>query len=179
MQTACSGLLCPPLEHFPWFHHVQDSRSTRHSDDGCRTLSHAGLDFSFHFSFIFSTLVEFMRITTDIRLANLEAVLWKACVSASISIVQLVVKTVCPRALTFTWWGCCGLCFRLKPTELVHSFSFCSCDCFCLYVPCKCISFHKFSRKLSAFSFCSSGLISVLLVLSTIYLFMKSTSALV
>ena len=33
--------------------------------------------------------------------------------------------------------------------------------------------FHKFSRQLSAFSLCSSGLISALLVLSTVYLFMK------
>ena len=37
------------------------------------------------------------------------------------------------------------------------------------------ILFHKFSRQLSAFSLCSSGLISALLVLSTIYLFMKAS----
>ena len=35
------------------------------------------------------------------------------------------------------------------------------------------ISFQKFSRQLSVFSFCSSGLASALLVLSTIHLFMK------
>ena len=46
------------------------------------------------------------------------------------------------------------------------------CVCFCLYSPFNCISFHKFSRQLYAFSLCSSGLISVLLVLSTIYLSM-------
>ena len=28
----------------------------------------------------------------------------------------------CPRGLTFTWWGCYGLCPRQKPTELTHSF---------------------------------------------------------
>ena len=28
----------------------------------------------------------------------------------------------CPRGLTFTWGGCCGLCFWHKPTELAHSF---------------------------------------------------------
>ena len=33
-----------------------------------------------------------------------------------------------------------------------------------------CFSFHKFSLQLSAFSLCSSCLISALLVLSTIYL---------
>ena len=27
-----------------------------------------------------------------------------------------------PRRLTFTWWGCCGLCFWPKPTELADSF---------------------------------------------------------
>ena len=77
-----------------------------------------------------------------------------------------------PRELTFMWWGCCGLCFWHKPTELPHSFLLCSCVYFCLYGPFNCISFHK-SRQLSAFSLCSSGFISALLVLSTIYLFRK------
>ena len=44
---------------------------------------------------------------------------------------------------------------------------------FCLYGPFNCILFHKFFRRLSVFSLCSSGLISALLVLSTIYLFVK------
>ena len=38
-----------------------------------------------------------------------------------------------------------------------------------------CISFHKFSQQLSTFSLYSSGLISALLVLSTIYLFLKAS----
>ena len=38
----------------------------------------------------------------------------------------------------------------------------------CLYSPFTCISFHKFSRQLFAFSLCSSHLISALWVLSTI-----------
>ena len=78
-----------------------------------------------------------------------------------------------PHGLTFTWWGCCGLCLWHKPTELAHSFLFCSCVYFCLYGPFNCFSFHKFSRQLSALWLCSSGFISALLVLSTIYLFMK------
>ena len=79
-----------------------------------------------------------------------------------------------PRGLTFTWWGCCGLCLWHKPTELAHSsFLFCFCVYFCLCGPLSCISFHKFSRQLSAFSLCSSGLMSALLVLSTTYLFTK------
>ena len=49
----------------------------------------------------------------------------------------------------------------------------CSCVYFSLYGPFACISFRKLSRQLSAFSLCSSGLISASLVLSTIYLFMK------
>ena len=28
----------------------------------------------------------------------------------------------CPCGLTFTWWGCYGLCPKHKPTELAHSF---------------------------------------------------------
>ena len=105
--------------------------------------------------------------------------------------------------LTFTWWGCYGLCLRHKPTELAHSFYsvrvsvsdfmtfqlyFILCTLpttlrfltlffwpvsFCLYGPFSCISFHEFSRQLSTFSHCSSGLISALLVLSAIYLLIK------
>ena len=37
-------------------------------------------------------------------------------------------------------------------------FVFCSCVCFCVYGPFKCISFNKFSQEISAFSLCSSGL---------------------
>ena len=37
-----------------------------------------------------------------------------------------------PRGLTFTWWGCYGLCVQRKPTELVHSVLFCSCVYFSL-----------------------------------------------
>ena len=78
-----------------------------------------------------------------------------------------------PRGRTFWWWGCYGLCLRHKPAELVHSFLLCSCVHVCLYGSFNYISFHKFSRQLSVFSFCSSSHISVLLVLSTIYLVMK------
>ena len=41
-----------------------------------------------------------------------------------------------------------------KPTQLAHSFLFCSRVYFCLYGPLNCILFHKFSRQLSAFSLC-------------------------
>ena len=78
-----------------------------------------------------------------------------------------------PRRLTFTWWGCYGLCLRQKPTELAHSFLFRTFVCFCLYGPFNFISFHQFSRQLSVFSLCSSGPISAILALSVIYHFMK------
>ena len=97
--------------------------------------------------------------------------LFFVCVHLLTSVISL--QKDCPHGLTFTWWGCCGLCLWHKPTELAHFFLFCSCVCFYLYGPSNCISFHKFSRQLSAFSFCSPGLISALLVLSTIYLFVK------
>ena len=75
-----------------------------------------------------------------------------------------------PRGLTSTWWVCYGLCL-IKPTELAHSFLLCVCVYFCLYGPFNCISFHGFSRQLSVFWLCSSGFISVLLILSTIYIY--------
>ena len=60
-----------------------------------------------------------------------------------------------------------------KPTELAHSFIFCSCVYYCLYGPFNCISFHQFYQQLSVFWLCSSGLMFALLVLSILYLFMK------
>ena len=79
----------------------------------------------------------------------------------------------CPRGLTFSWWGCYSLCHKHKPNLPTPFFLFYSCVCFCLYGPFNSISFHKFFRQLFAFSLCSSGINSALLVLSTIYLFTK------
>ena len=59
---------------------------------------------------------------------------------------------LCPHGLALTFY---------KPAELAHSFLFCSFVFFCLYGPFNCISFHKFSQQLFAFSLCSSSLISV------------------
>ena len=63
--------------------------------------------------------------------------------------------------------------FNINQPSSPTPFLFCSYVCFCLYGPFNCISFHNFSRHLSAFSLCSSGLMSALLVLSTTYFFMK------
>ena len=68
-----------------------------------------------------------------------------------------------PRGLTFMWWGCCGLCQKLKATEPAHSFLCLYCVYFCPCDPFNCISFHKFSRQLSVLSLCSSGPISCLI----------------
>ena len=61
----------------------------------------------------------------------------------------------------------------INQPNLPTPFLFCSCVCFCLYSPFNCISIHEFSRQISAFSLCSSGLISALMVLSTIYVSVK------
>ena len=68
-----------------------------------------------------------------------------------------------------------------KSTELAHSFVlFCSCVRFCLNGFSTIFYSINFSRQLAVFSLCSSGLISALLVLSTIYISLwKSPSALI
>ena len=78
-----------------------------------------------------------------------------------------------PRRLTFTWWGCCGLCQDINQPNLPTPFYSVLVPISVFYSPFNCISFYKFFRQLSAFSLSSSGLHSVLLVLSTVYLFMK------
>ena len=86
-------------------------------------------------------------------------------------VLILLFMAKCSHGLTFTCWGCCGLCFWHKPIELAHSFLSCSRVYFCLCGPFNCISFHEFSWQLSAFSLCSSALIYALMVLSTVYLY--------
>ena len=74
--------------------------------------------------------------------------------------VFIIAPTTCsgPGGLTFSWWGCSGLCPTHKPAELAYSFYSVLCVCFCLYGSIKRLSFHKFSRQLPAFSLCSSCL---------------------
>ena len=59
----------------------------------------------------------------------------------------------------------------INQPSLPPPFLFCSWVYFCLYGPFDCTSFHQFSRQLSVFWLCSSGLISALLVLLTIFLY--------
>ena len=69
---------------------------------------------------------------------------------------------------------------RHKPTELAYSFLFCSCVYFSVYGPFTCIIvlllvlllFHSMNSPDNS-PFSDSGLISALMVLSTIYLLMK------
>ena len=63
---------------------------------------------------------------------------------------------VSSRGVTFTWWGCSGL----LPTPFYSVPVY-----FCLYGPFNCISVHKVSRQLAAFSLCSPGLKTALLAL--------------
>ena len=102
---------------------------------------------------------------------------WPLLFSFSIILPSDVIKaSTCrpsPRAHLHVL-GMLSLMPCLKPTELVHSSLFRSCVSFCLYGPFNCILFHTFSRQLSTFSLCSSGLISALMVPSTIYLFYES-----
>ena len=63
--------------------------------------------------------------------------------------------------------------FGCKPTELAHFIYPLLGVYICLYGPFNYILPHKFSPLLSTFPLCSSSLISALLVLSTMYLFMK------
>ena len=51
-----------------------------------------------------------------------------------------------PPGLTFVWWVCCRLCLWHKPSELAHSFLFCSRVCFCLHDPFSSISLNKFTQ---------------------------------
>ena len=79
---------------------------------------------------------------------------------------------LCPRAYLHVV-GMLRFMFLYKPTECAHSFLFCSSVYFFLYDPFNWVSFHKFSRQFAALSLCSSGLLSALSVLSTVYLFVK------
>ena len=67
-----------------------------------------------------------------------------------------------------------------KPTELAHSFSFCSYAYFCLSGPFNCTSFHKLSQQFSIFSLCSSSLSSQAYWSFQVYISLwKSPSALI
>ena len=80
---------------------------------------------------------------------------------------------------SYFWWVPAGSPSHgedvaVKPTELAHHSFFILFLCLFLSLcSFNCVSFYKFSRQLSNFSFCSSGLISAFLVLSTIYLCMN------
>ena len=76
--------------------------------------------------------------------------------------------------LTFTWWEWCGLCLCLKPAELAHSVLFCSWRLSLSSRSYQLYLILKILPIIPAFSLCSSGLISVLLVFSTIYIFLKT-----
>ena len=82
---------------------------------------------------------------------------------------EIIMAPRCGRTLSMcTGWG------NLRQTVLFDLTVLCSCDRFCLHGPFNCISFHKFSRLLSVFLLSSAGLISTLLVLSTLMFLYES-----
>ena len=72
-----------------------------------------------------------------------------------------------------TFWAWLGKKKKRESTTTSNLFILFLCLFHSVYGPFNYISYHEFSRQLSAFSLCSSGLISALLVLWTIYLFME------
>ena len=74
------------------------------------------------------------------------------------SVLELPYVLLVPAGSPSRAGGVVGFFQRHKPTELTHSFLFCCCVCFYLYNPFNCVPSQKFSRQLSAFSLCSSGL---------------------
>ena len=115
-----------------------------------------------------SALLTVLQLTIDPPAETIGVVCFLACKNFKFRLYMVLFSSRAnPYGLTFTW------CQRHKPTQSAHSFLFRSCVCFCLYGPFNCISFHNVPWQLSAFSLCSSGLMFALLVLSTIYLFMK------
>ena len=97
----------------------------------------------------------FMQPASSYILQSLIHLVPSSCTTHSSVGHRIMFCTIVPTGLTFTWWGCCGFCLWHTPTELAHSFLFCSCVCICLYGPFNCILFHELSRQLSAFSLCS------------------------
>ena len=63
--------------------------------------------------------------------------------------------------------------YDINPPSLPTPFNSVLVSVFFSYGSFNYISFHKFSQKFPAFSLCSPSLISALLVLSTVYLFVK------
>ena len=120
------------------------------------------LDFAF--SQIFTLLLAWRGQKSNTRLFNVGAFFF----NEPTRVIHFPWTLTWHACYTLSWWRCYGLCLWHEPTELAHSFLFCSGVYFCLYCAFNCISVHKSSQQLSAFSFCSSGLISALLVLSAI-----------
>ena len=90
-------------------------------------------------------------------------------VSHSLSLSLSPLSLSRPRGLTFTWWGRYGSCLRHEPTELAHSFCF---------VPVSISVFIALSTVFHSLNspdnfLLSHSVLPVLLVLSTICLFMK------
>ena len=95
-QLFC--LLVCLLGHFPWLQCVQDSTSIGVLKGGCQTLSHAGLGFPFHLLLFAAGLLKLcgrwqvQSWQSPLKAIEQRAYIWP--VTASISVVKLVVKTL-------------------------------------------------------------------------------------
>ena len=98
------------ISNFPSLQHVQCCTPTRGFDGGCQTLTHAGLGFPFHFSFLYSELTESIQMMACVVwLSPLEAIQWRAWATASTSTVKLEVETL--QAAPSSWMvvACCSI----------------------------------------------------------------------
>ena len=93
------------------------------------------------------------------------------------TLISVSWPTVSPLRLTFTWWGCCGLCQGHKPVEFAHPF-FSVLVSISVFMALSTVFHFINSPDTLCFSLCSSDLISALLVFSTNLLW-KSPSALI
>ena len=95
------------------------------------------------------------------------------CVNPTTTVSQinlLFVSGNSARGLTFTWWGCYGLCLTHKPTELAHSF-YSVLVSVSVFMALSTVFHSMNSPYNSPLSHTVLRLTPALLVLSTIYLF--------
>ena len=95
------------------------------------------------------------------------------CFVVVVTVVVYLFCITCPRGLILTWWGCYRLCLRYKPTELAHSF-YSALLSVSVFMALSTV-FHSMNSPDNPLLSLSVllVLISALLVLATVYLFMK------
>ena len=110
-----------------------------HGDRNTRTSGEKSVAYlTIHKCYLWTELSSIIIFTVCVCVCVCVRECVRACVNtcararARVCVCVCVCAYVCTSGLTFTWWGCCGLCFYHKPTEFAHSFLFCSCVNSCL-----------------------------------------------